>query len=113
MMISWAKSVTVNTQNIEYLELCWNISNGQEQLWPRIPRLRVSNTRLAQAASGCAPSVDVLPISDVKQATIRNLARRVLGGWCQQPSRGSYNNNSVWGIRSRAAINPTDDESRQ
>ncbi|KAK1126296.1 hypothetical protein K0M31_004924 [Melipona bicolor] len=30
-----------------------------------IPRLRVSNTRLAQAASGCAPSVEVLPISDV------------------------------------------------
>ncbi|KOX73219.1 hypothetical protein WN51_00330 [Melipona quadrifasciata] len=29
------------------------------------PRLRVSNTRLAQAASGCAPSVEVLPISDV------------------------------------------------
>ncbi|KOX76773.1 hypothetical protein WN51_11197 [Melipona quadrifasciata] len=31
---------------------------------PRIPQIRVSNTRLAQAASGCAPSVDVLPISD-------------------------------------------------
>ncbi|KOX76299.1 5-hydroxytryptamine receptor 1 [Melipona quadrifasciata] len=35
---------------------------------PTIPRLRVSNTRLAQAASGCAPSVEVLPIFDVKQA---------------------------------------------
>ncbi|KOX69215.1 NADH-ubiquinone oxidoreductase chain 5 [Melipona quadrifasciata] len=43
----------------------------------RIPQIRVSNTRLAQAASGCAPSVDVLPIFDVKQ-------RRVCGtplGW--------------------------------
>ncbi|KOX78702.1 hypothetical protein WN51_07563 [Melipona quadrifasciata] len=34
---------------------------------PKIPQLRVSNTRLAQAASGCAPSAEVLPISDVKQ----------------------------------------------
>ncbi|KAK1129800.1 hypothetical protein K0M31_019509 [Melipona bicolor] len=35
---------------------------------PTIPRLRVSNTQLAQAAGGCAPSVEVLPIFDVKQA---------------------------------------------
>ncbi|KOX81313.1 hypothetical protein WN51_12301 [Melipona quadrifasciata] len=39
---------------------------------PRIPQIRVSNTRLAQAASGCAPSVEVLPISDVKQQSVRN-----------------------------------------
>ncbi|KOX80136.1 hypothetical protein WN51_08312 [Melipona quadrifasciata] len=43
---------------------------------PRIPQTRVSNTRLAQAASGCAPSVDVLPIFDVKQQSVRNPARR-------------------------------------
>ncbi|KOX68360.1 hypothetical protein WN51_07124 [Melipona quadrifasciata] len=42
---------------------------------PTIPRIRVSNTRLAQAASGCAPSVDVLPIFDVKQQSVRNPAR--------------------------------------
>ncbi|KOX72367.1 hypothetical protein WN51_01466 [Melipona quadrifasciata] len=41
-----------------------------------IPRLRVSNTRLAQAASGCAPSVEVLPIFDVKQAACGTPARR-------------------------------------
>ncbi|KOX71901.1 hypothetical protein WN51_03046 [Melipona quadrifasciata] len=45
---------------------------------PRIPQIRVSNTRLAQAASGCAPSVDVLPIFDVKQQSVRNPAR---DGW--------------------------------
>ncbi|KOX68866.1 hypothetical protein WN51_06264 [Melipona quadrifasciata] len=46
---------------------------------PRIPQIRVSNTRLAsQAASGCAPSVDVLPIFDVKQQSVRNSAR--MGG---------------------------------
>ncbi|KOX74516.1 Tachykinin-like peptides receptor 99D [Melipona quadrifasciata] len=48
----------------------------------------VSNTRLAQAASGCAPSVDVLPIFDVKQQSVRNPAR--MGA--NQPSRFSYNN---------------------
>ncbi|KOX74314.1 Fatty acyl-CoA reductase 1 [Melipona quadrifasciata] len=42
---------------------------------PRIPPIRVSNTRLAQAASGCAPSVHVLPIFDVKQQRVRNPAR--------------------------------------
>ncbi|KOX72279.1 hypothetical protein WN51_03261 [Melipona quadrifasciata] len=41
----------------------------------RVPQIRVSNTRLAQAASGCAPSVDVLPIFDVKQQSVRNPAR--------------------------------------
>ncbi|KOX71820.1 hypothetical protein WN51_03631 [Melipona quadrifasciata] len=55
---------------------------------PRIPQVRVSNTRLAQAASGCAPSVDVLPIFDVKQQSVRNPAR--MGA--NQPSRFSYNN---------------------
>ncbi|KOX77226.1 hypothetical protein WN51_10316 [Melipona quadrifasciata] len=55
---------------------------------PRIPQIRVSNTRLAQAASGCAPSVDVLPIFDVKQQSVRNPAR--MGA--NQPSRFSYNN---------------------
>ncbi|KOX79238.1 hypothetical protein WN51_07240 [Melipona quadrifasciata] len=48
---------------------------------PRIPQIRVSNARLARAASGCAPSVDVLPIFDVKQQSVRNPAR--MGG---QPS---------------------------
>ncbi|KOX68274.1 hypothetical protein WN51_07626 [Melipona quadrifasciata] len=38
---------------------------------PRIPQIRVSN-------SGCAPSVDVLPIFDVKQQSVRNPAR--MGG---------------------------------
>ncbi|KOX75866.1 hypothetical protein WN51_13350 [Melipona quadrifasciata] len=42
---------------------------------PRISQIRVSNTRLVQAASGCAPSVDVLPIFDVKQQSVRNPAR--------------------------------------
>ncbi|KOX78866.1 hypothetical protein WN51_08625 [Melipona quadrifasciata] len=42
---------------------------------PRISQIRISNTRLAQAASGCAPSVDVLPIFDVKQQSVRNPAR--------------------------------------
>ncbi|KOX77875.1 hypothetical protein WN51_05761 [Melipona quadrifasciata] len=54
---------------------------------PRIPQIRVSNTRLAQTASGCAPSVDVLPIFDVKQQSVRNPAR--MGA--NQPSRFSYN----------------------
>ncbi|KOX73911.1 hypothetical protein WN51_13989 [Melipona quadrifasciata] len=41
-----------------------------------IPQLRVSNTDwLAQAASGCALSVEVLPIFDVKESSVRNLAR--------------------------------------
>ncbi|KOX74708.1 hypothetical protein WN51_13143 [Melipona quadrifasciata] len=43
---------------------------------------------LAQAASGCAPSVDVLPIFDVKQQSVRNPAR--MG--TNQPSRFSNNN---------------------
>ncbi|KOX80806.1 hypothetical protein WN51_03868 [Melipona quadrifasciata] len=55
---------------------------------PRIPQIRVSNTRLAQAASGCAPSVDVLPIFDVKQHSVRNPARRWVAN---QPSRFNYN----------------------
>ncbi|KOX80302.1 hypothetical protein WN51_08479 [Melipona quadrifasciata] len=46
-----------------------------EEKRPRIPQIRVSNTRLAQAAGGCAPSVDVLPIFDVKQQSVRNPAR--------------------------------------
>ncbi|KOX81321.1 hypothetical protein WN51_12309 [Melipona quadrifasciata] len=54
---------------------------------PRIPQIRVSNTRLAQAASGCAPSVDVLPIFDIKQQSVRNPARMD----ANQPSRFSYN----------------------
>ncbi|KOX68627.1 hypothetical protein WN51_04113 [Melipona quadrifasciata] len=54
---------------------------------PRISQIRVSNTRLVQAASGCAPSVDVLPIFDVKQQSVRNPAR--MGA--NQPSRFSYN----------------------
>ncbi|KOX80316.1 hypothetical protein WN51_08095, partial [Melipona quadrifasciata] len=56
---------------------------------PRIPQIRVSNTRLAQAASGCAPSVDVLPIFDVKQQSVRNPARM---GVRTSLSRFSYNN---------------------
>ncbi|KOX76588.1 hypothetical protein WN51_11221 [Melipona quadrifasciata] len=48
--------------------------NFQRRDRPRIPQIRVSNTRLAQAASGCAPSVDVLPIFDVKQQSVRNPA---------------------------------------
>ncbi|KOX73913.1 hypothetical protein WN51_13991 [Melipona quadrifasciata] len=49
----------------------WYLATGATGLMlhrcsdPTIPRLRVSNTRLAQAASGCAPSVEVLPICDV------------------------------------------------
>ncbi|KOX71900.1 hypothetical protein WN51_03045 [Melipona quadrifasciata] len=45
--------------------LILDASNEQTCNEPTIPRLRVSNTRLAQAASGCAPSVEVLPISNV------------------------------------------------
>ncbi|KOX68362.1 hypothetical protein WN51_07126 [Melipona quadrifasciata] len=58
-------------------------------LAPRIPQVRVSNTRLAEAASGYAPSVDVLPIFDVKQQSVRNPARM---GANQPTSRFSYNN---------------------
>ncbi|KOX76226.1 hypothetical protein WN51_11966 [Melipona quadrifasciata] len=50
----------------EHLMTADNV-NGVRGERPRIPQIRVSNTRLAQAASGCAPSVDVLPIFDVKQ----------------------------------------------
>ncbi|KOX80486.1 hypothetical protein WN51_12969 [Melipona quadrifasciata] len=63
---------------------------------PRIPQIRVSNTRLAQAASGCAPSVDVLPIFDVKQQSVRNPAR--MGA--NQPSRFSYNNKRLGFLQS-------------
>ncbi|KOX68181.1 hypothetical protein WN51_06075 [Melipona quadrifasciata] len=50
---------------------CYSFSLSLCNTGPVIPRLRVSNTRLAQAASGCAPSVEVLPISDVKQSRVR------------------------------------------
>ncbi|KOX74040.1 hypothetical protein WN51_14120 [Melipona quadrifasciata] len=58
---------------------------------PTIPRLRVSNTRPAQAASGCAPSVEVLLICDVaaNKAECGNTARR--GGCWASLSGGSYN----------------------
>ncbi|KOX75264.1 hypothetical protein WN51_13305 [Melipona quadrifasciata] len=46
---------------------CHKLRACKSEARPRIPQIRVSNTRLAQAASGCAPSVDVLPIFDVKQ----------------------------------------------
>ncbi|KOX74076.1 hypothetical protein WN51_14156 [Melipona quadrifasciata] len=69
---------------------------------PRIPQIRVSNTRLAQAASGCAPSVDVLPIFDVKQQSVRNAARM------------GENQPSVWGKESLPSAAPHWwDESRQ
>ncbi|KOX68258.1 Serine/threonine-protein phosphatase 2B catalytic subunit 2 [Melipona quadrifasciata] len=66
-----------------FLNYTFNLSDREEtQFWkpqrlnrPRIPQIRVSNTRLAQAASGCAPSVEVLPIFDVKQQSVRNPAR--------------------------------------
>ncbi|KAK1129702.1 hypothetical protein K0M31_019417 [Melipona bicolor] len=53
-------------------------------------KIQFLNFELAQAASGCAPSVEVLPIFDVKQA-------RVCGtplGWVTEPnfSADSYNN---------------------
>ncbi|KOX69153.1 hypothetical protein WN51_06306 [Melipona quadrifasciata] len=59
---------------------------------PRIPQIRVSNTRLAQAASGCAPSVDVLPIFDVKQQSVRNPARMDANSLV-----GLVTTTSVWG----------------
>ncbi|KOX69131.1 hypothetical protein WN51_06189 [Melipona quadrifasciata] len=55
----------------------------------------ISNTRLAQAASGCAPSVHVLPIFDVKQQSVRNPAR--MG---DQPLVGLVLTTSVWGKES-------------
>ncbi|KOX70100.1 hypothetical protein WN51_04840 [Melipona quadrifasciata] len=61
---------------------------------PRIPQIRVSNTRLAQAASGCAPSVDVLPIFDVKQQSVRNPAR--MGD--QSPILGLVTTTSVFWV---------------
>ncbi|KOX80135.1 hypothetical protein WN51_08311 [Melipona quadrifasciata] len=69
--------------SIIYLNLSFIYKLSQHNLFitnhrPRIPQIRVSNTRLAQAASGCAPSVDVLPIFDVKQQSVRNPAR--MGG---------------------------------
>ncbi|KOX69650.1 hypothetical protein WN51_06536 [Melipona quadrifasciata] len=74
---------------------------------PTIPRLRVSNTRLAQAASGCAPSVEVLPIFDVKQAACGEQPARRGGDWAQ-PS-GVVITTSVWGKDCHHS--PTDDES--
>ncbi|KOX67735.1 hypothetical protein WN51_08730 [Melipona quadrifasciata] len=62
---------------------------------PRISQIRVSNTRLAQAASGCAPSVDVLLIFDV-------LSSRVCGtplGWVRTSLVGLVIT-SVWGKKS-------------
>ncbi|KAK1126362.1 hypothetical protein K0M31_005000 [Melipona bicolor] len=56
-----------------------------------ILQILVSNTRLAQAASGCAPSVDVLPIFDVKQQSVRNPARigdQKTNPTCQQVKYG-------------------------
>ncbi|KOX73217.1 hypothetical protein WN51_00328 [Melipona quadrifasciata] len=50
------QSVYINN----FVEKCHTTCSG-----PTIPRLRVSNLRLVEAASGCAPSVEVLPISDV------------------------------------------------
>ncbi|KOX77211.1 hypothetical protein WN51_10301 [Melipona quadrifasciata] len=69
---------------------------------PRIPQIRVSNTRLAQTASGCAPSVDVLPIFDVKQQSVRNPARM---GANQLVGLVII---SVWS-KGVAAISPTDE----
>ncbi|KOX77605.1 hypothetical protein WN51_09270 [Melipona quadrifasciata] len=81
-VVKLAKSPDLNV-----VENCWgNLEDSLKR--PRIPQIRVSNTRLAQAASGCAPSVDVLPIFDVKQQSVRNPAR--MGA--NQPSRFSYNN---------------------
>ncbi|KOX81319.1 hypothetical protein WN51_12307 [Melipona quadrifasciata] len=74
---------------------------------PRIPQIRVSNTRLAQAASGCAPSVDVLPIFDVKQQTVQNPAR--MGA----PALVGLVTTSVWGKESLPSAPLMDDESRQ
>ncbi|KOX73432.1 hypothetical protein WN51_14478 [Melipona quadrifasciata] len=70
-----------------------------------ITQIRVSNTRLAQAASGCAPSVDVLPIFDVKQQSVRNPAR--MGE--PASSRFSYNNKrlgcSKWRVTETRSFN--------
>ncbi|KOX81311.1 hypothetical protein WN51_12299 [Melipona quadrifasciata] len=73
------------TAPVVYIPACYRDEYVPKR--PRIPQIRVSNTRLAQAASGCAPSVDVLPIFDVKQQSVRNPAR--MGA--NQPSRFSYN----------------------
>ncbi|KAK1137900.1 hypothetical protein K0M31_002394 [Melipona bicolor] len=62
-----------------------------------IPQILVSNTRLAQAASGCAPSVDALPIFDVKQQSVRNPAR--MGG-CPTSLVGLVTITGVWGKES-------------
>ncbi|KOX74075.1 hypothetical protein WN51_14155 [Melipona quadrifasciata] len=64
----------LHIKNIRVLDIISQL----KRIRPRIPQIRVSNTRLAQAASGCAPSVDVLPIFDVKQQSVRNPAR--MGG---------------------------------
>ncbi|KOX70738.1 hypothetical protein WN51_02162 [Melipona quadrifasciata] len=62
---------------------------------PTIPRLRVSNTRLAQAASDCAPSVEVLPISDVKQ---KNRCGNTAKMHASTSLAGSYNNKRLGSI---------------
>ncbi|KOX76780.1 hypothetical protein WN51_11204 [Melipona quadrifasciata] len=93
---------------------CHNHSEGTQipeiklKQRPRIPQIRVSNTRLAQAASGCAPSVDVLPIFDVKQQSVRNPARM---GYEPPALVGLVTTTSVWGKESLPSA-PTD-ESRQ
>ncbi|KOX69292.1 hypothetical protein WN51_04329 [Melipona quadrifasciata] len=76
-----------NASNVRKNDNPWHQGTSDARR-PRIPQIRVSNTRLAQAASGCAPSVDVLPIFDVKQQSARNPAR--MGG--TSLSRFSYNN---------------------
>ncbi|KOX80140.1 hypothetical protein WN51_08316 [Melipona quadrifasciata] len=77
--INWCTFSAKDRKTSKYLVLNFQsrrvVIGSMLQLRPRIPQIRVSNTRLAQAASDCAPSVDVLPIFDVKQQSVRNPAR--------------------------------------
>ncbi|KOX74935.1 hypothetical protein WN51_13496 [Melipona quadrifasciata] len=98
-------------RSLYYDETCSFLVNDTTTSRPRIPQIRVSNTRLAQAASGCAPSVDVLPIFDVKQQSVRNPAR--MGGVrTSLVGLVTTTKQSVWGKESLPSA-PTDDESRQ
>ncbi|KOX74071.1 hypothetical protein WN51_14151 [Melipona quadrifasciata] len=119
MEINWNK-LKLGEPKLNPILPLWNkereISNSkrstgllQVEDWnrPRIPQILVSNTRLAQAASGCAPSVDVLPIFDVKQQSMRNPARmganQSLAGSCNNKRLGSltyrkYENQGIEGL---------------
>ncbi|KAK1131913.1 hypothetical protein K0M31_016060 [Melipona bicolor] len=59
-----------------------------------------------QAAGGCAPSVEILPISNIKQSSVRNLARMGGGGGgCSRASlAGLVTITGVWGKSTQKSL---------